>query len=530
MKRIQLVLLGVISVTQVFAQQTANIGELKQYDRSSITTLMVYHPEDEFCCEIATVFDSMPVPDKFNEHHAGKRFIDFNTFYGLKANNETYAYRSQDKNQLGINQALYKALIENEEILLSTNYEELLLKNYCKQLKIDYVQGVTNWKDVQAKLNTLKQNKQQKIKDKVSNAVPQGLNKAKYGKILSAKDIEINAKAIENLLNENNYGMLLVARWFGLEGDSVQDATFNCNLIKDRGQYNADDIDIAIAQQTTRDVNDILADAGEELIQNTYIIVNDITYVTTEEKAEAGKIAATVILSVLGGLSGQSQYINNSIQAVNKIADSFTGFDVRTHSYLYRLVWNEEVAGKFYSMYYTATPDPEKIIAFLTDTTTFKVQYVAHEYEADKKSVTKQGVDRNEYVKYICTRSLDKNIASLQLAYEDFKVKTPVFDVFADEKGNKVYTAKIGLKEGISEKSTFEVVKKVINPETNRTRYVHVATLKPIKDKVWDNRYYMTGDAPKQEINATHFKKTAGGEILPGMLIIEGKYKKAKAE
>jgi hypothetical protein len=40
----------------------------------------------------------------------------------------------------------------------------------------------------------------------------------------------------------------------------------------------------------------------------------------------------------------------------------------------------------------------------------------------------------------------------------------------------------------------------------------------------------MAGDRPKQDIEVTHFRKTEGGKILPGMLIIEGKYKKAKVE
>lgn len=525
-------------MAQSIEKSTAKVD---QYDRSSITTLMVYHPEDEFCCEIAKVFAAMPVPEKFNEHHVGtQRFLDFNTFYGLKNKNETYAWRSQNPEQIKINQALYNDLIKKGYMLQTPIFEEPLKKEYCKRLKINYIPGKTTWDDINAVYNTLSRKKQQTLANKVYDKVPQGLNKAKYGSVLNANEIDVNGIAIEKLLNNNNYGQKLVARWFGLSGNTIEDATFNFNLINDRGQYNATDIDVAIAQQRARGVNDILEDAGHELIPNTYIIVNDITYVTTEEKAQVGKIVGGFFAALLGAAMDvasadkngniRTNYAGQMVNAVSDIADSFTGFDVRTHSYLYRLVWDTKIADKFMAEYYTETPNPEKILAFLKDTSTFKIKYVAHEYEADKKSINKQGVDRSEYIKYICSRSLDKNIASLQKSYEDFKVKTPIYEVFENDKGKKIYTAKIGLKEGINERSTFEVVKKVINPNTNRTKYIHVATLKPVNGKVWDNRYYMAGDRPKQKIEATHFRKTEGGEILPGMLIIEGKYKKAEVE
>jgi hypothetical protein len=125
---------------------------------------------------------------------------------------------------------------------------------------------------------------------------------------------------------------------------------------------------------------------------------------------------------------------------------------------------------------------------------------------------------------------MDKNIAALQLAYEDFKVKTPVYEIVTNQKGKIVgYTAKIGMKEGITEKSSFQVVQRLIDPETNRTKYRYVATLVPVKGKIWDNRYNaVTEGNPGSELTATYFKKKGGGEILPGMLIIEGKYRKVE--
>ena len=85
------------------------------------------------------------------------------------------------------------------------------------------------------------------------------------------------------------------------------------------------------------------------------------------------------------------------------------------------------------------------------------------------------------------------------------------------------------MKEGITEKSSFQVVRCQKDTVTNRTTYRYVATLKPIKGQIWDNRYNaVTEEAPGSDLTATLFKKAGGGEILPGMLIIEGKYSKAK--
>jgi len=89
------------------------------------------------------------------------------------------------------------------------------------------------------------------------------------------------------------------------------------------------------------------------------------------------------------------------------------------------------------------------------------------------------------------------------------------------------YAAKIGMKEGITDGSKFQVVERVLNPKTGKTSYRYIATVKAVKGKVWDNRYNaVLEEADGATLPYTTFQKTAGGEILPGMLLIEGKYKK----
>ena len=336
-----------------------------------------------------------------------------------------------------------------------------------------------------------------------------GLVKAKYGKTLNKEDIRLNGEMLERILNEANCAKWMVAKWFGWdlaridsiihdnslekrERDSLllTAATMNMRLIQQRGQYNA-------------------------------------TYVTTEERAAVAKMTMNILGGVFDILTG-GEVGRDVAKTGGQVADLFTGFTVKTHSYLFQLQWNDSIAAIFYNNYYSAVPDKDKIPAFLHDSTTFRMKYVAHEYEYDGKAEVKGKYDRHELVKMICTRSIDKNIAALQLAYEDFKVKTPVYEIVTNEKGKIIgYSAKIGMKEGITEQSKFQVIERVIDPEKQTSTYRHVADLRPVKGEIWDNRYNAVLEhAEDSELNATLFKKTGGGEILPGMLIIEGKYKK----
>ncbi len=448
MKKQILGLLFCVAIPSVlFAQETEKSkGQLDDYRRNSLATMMIYHPEDSFGVYIYQAFDSIPMPDKYDDHNFGFRVINNDSITGVQ-------------------------------------------------------------------------------KKKA------GLIKAKYGKTLSKKEIEKNAKAIEDILNDAQCGKHLVAKWFNLSCNDTS-CTFNMELVQQRGQYNASDVDVELAKLKTLGVS-TLSDAGEELLNNTFILVNDMTYVTAEEKAAVAKIALSVIGGLFDALTGGDTG-SAMAKAGGQIADSFTGFTVKTHSYLFQLQWNEEVSNTFYHMHYPDGSDPnadaDKIAAFFADTSTYKVKYVAHEYEFDSKSVIKGKYDRSELVKMVCTRSMDKNIAALQLQYEDFKVKTPIYEILTNEKGKITgYTAKIGLKEGITEKSEFQVIEPRWDPETNRTKYKKVATLKPVKGKIWDNRYNaVTEEAPGSELTATTFKKTGGGEIRKGMLIIEGKYRKVE--
>ena len=431
--------LTILCVCAVLAAQAQSNME---YRRNSLATMLVYHPEDEFGGEIYKAFDSLPIPDKYDDHTVSNmRVIDNSLIWGVQRRDSGY----------------YKAT---------------------------------------------------------------------YGHALTAAELKANALHTEQLLNDNEMAKRMVAIWFGFSGNTVADATFNTELIQTRGQYNANDVDVALALQTTRGLV-MLSDAGEELLHNTYVLVNDITYVTAEQEAQAAKVAMGVIGGIFDALTGGSAG-QDVAKLSGAIADSFTGFKVKTHSYLYQLEWNDSIAAIFYQFHYTGIPDSAKVQAFLDDKTTYRLKYVAHEYEFDKKSVLKGKYERTELVRTICARSMDKNIVALAKQYEDFKVKTPVYSVLTNERGKiEGYAAKIGMKEGIQDGSKFQVVQRVQDTETGKTTYKYIATVKAKKGCIWDNRYNaVLEEADGATLPYTTFTKVSGGEILPGMLLIEGKYRK----
>ena len=137
--------------------------QLQTYRRNSLATVLVYHPEDEFGPEIYKAFDSLPIPDKYDDHTiSGYRFIDNSTVSGVQKK-ET------------------------------------------------------------------------------------GYYKANYLHALSEKELRANAMYTEALLNNSKMAKQMLAKWFGFEGTSVADATFNTQLLQTRGQYNATDVDVNLA-------------------------------------------------------------------------------------------------------------------------------------------------------------------------------------------------------------------------------------------------------------------------------------------
>lgn len=334
----------------------------------------------------------------------------------------------------------------------------------------------------------------------------------------------------------------LVAKWF--ERDSSTGA-FNLGLIYDRGYYDASFQAIERADASIRG-RKMLADAGFELIGNTFMIVNDITFIDhgkrSSDVAELirafGSLAGTLTEAVTGDASA-GRNIEDAGNTVGAITEDIAGFKVKITTYLYRLQWDNEVQGEFFSDYWISPGEdlPQRKAAFDT-TGLFKLSYVGHTVSSAQNLSSKTFSSRPlaEQFLRVCTRAVDNAVVELQRKYDEFKVNVPIYEI--NEDGS--IAVKIGLKEGVNTKSKYEVL--VRDESSGVVRYKTVGIIKPVKGKIWDNRFGAkdeaeTAKAEGEKIKSggdpylgyTSFKvvsKTA--RIEPGMLIREKTIKRDK--
>ncbi len=349
-----------------------------------------------------------------------------------------------------------------------------------------------------------------------------GLHRQTYGgsMVLTGDEKQKNADALLKLLNDADVGKRIVAKWFNLTGETLQDAHFSTKVLEDRSDYNATMLDVVKARNTIEGTA-ALQNVSEELITHSFVLISDMTYITAENRADATKTTFAVIGGIFDALSGGNSG-RRLAENVGDIADKFTGFKVFTHSYLYQLVWNDSIANIFYDKYYTSEPNPERIRAFLADETTFKVKYLGNESANYEKTTTQGQYSREDLLQMITARSIDLNVAKLQKRFDAFRVSAPITTIEYDKKGNiSGFRAQIGVKEGVEDDIDYEVLRCVY--EKGRIKYNRVAVLKPVKNQIWDNRFNALIENDEDGNTAgTLFKikdKTDASKVYIGMLI-----------
>lgn len=330
-----------------------------------------------------------------------------------------------------------------------------------------------------------------------------------YGDV-SLKDIEPNI--INNYFTQNKIAARLVAKWFNRQPDG----SFDMSLVSERGYYNASEMEAMIAQKSVRGMVS-LADAGEELIKNTFVVVSKLNFVSNSTAAAVGSVGAEVIIDRFVDnplLNMGAKFLKNAV--AEKAAE---GYSVWCTSYLYRLNWNEEVANTFYNEYWMDknSIDPAKKIKFET-TDLFKLDYVGSEKTSILITYSlKEQRTAERYVTLATIRSVDKVFARLQREYDVFKTKTPLLTA-------SPLTAQIGLKEGLEKNDKFEVLEQ-IQDEKGYTRYVRKGIITVDGNQIWDNRFSAGEELEETKkavqantsLDRTHFK--GGRNFYPGMLI-----------
>ncbi len=334
------------------------------------------------------------------------------------------------------------------------------------------------------------------------------------GKLKNASSDRENPE-ITDFLERNQVASRLVGKWFNRD---IYTGVCDMDLVKERGLYDATEFDRQMAERSARG-KAMLEDAGEELIGHTFVLVNDIRYI---DKAQKSALWGG-ILAGLGAAAGASlgnanlgRSVTNLSQSVGNIVETIKGFKVKINTFLYQLVWDDETAAVFYEKQYTDVPDPAKRDAFNNARGTYRLKYVG-KVESNGSTTSFMGVNLDKpenMVRKACQRAIDENIVDLQTEFEEFRTFTPILT-------SEPITASIGMKEGVSAKSRFEVLERVEESDGSYS-YNRVGVVAPVEDQIWDNRYMAVEEGAKgATLGRTTFKKVSGSTPMAGMLIRE---------
>lgn len=337
-------------------------------------------------------------------------------------------------------------------------------------------------------------------------------------KLSGASSNEENEKITE-FLDSNLVASRLVAKWFNRD---LYTGTCNMNLVKERGLYDATEFDRQMAERSARG-KAMLEDAGEDLIGNTFVLVNDIRYVDKSKTTMWVGIGLSLLsagagaaMAANGATVSQLSSFNQSTQNLSTMIQNIKGFKVKINTFLYQLVWDDDAAAVFYEQQYTDVPDEAKRLAFEAARTGYRLKYVG-KVESRASETSYVGVnlyDPQAMVRKVCQRALDENIVDLQTQFEAFRTRTPILT-------SEPITAGIGLKEGVNAKSKFEVLEQ-IQEEDGSIIYKRVGVIAPDPNLIWDNRYMAVEEgAPNSLLGKTTFRHVSGTAPMPGMLIRE---------
>ncbi len=308
-------------------------------------------------------------------------------------------------------------------------------------------------------------------------------------------------------LSTNDIAKKLVAKWF----NRSEKGGFNMKLISERGFYNATELDATIATKTERGLS-LLADAGEELIKNTFVVVNNFKYTNKEEVAKKANGILSLVSSVASsaGLGEVNAVANATSEAITVLGK---GYVIKTDSFLYKLVWNDEIAAIFYNDFWNEDNnlDLDRKKAF-DQSTIFKLELVGSEVAwADLQSTSYTQKTNQQLISIATVKSVDAVIAKLQKKYEVFRTKTPLYN------GDPL-SAQIGLKEGLKKGDKFEVLEQVIDKK-GKTIYKRVGVIKVDKKQIWDNRYMASEEKGNKDTKEYTIFKGSKNKYYSGMLI-----------
>ena len=357
----------------------------------------------------------------------------------------------------------------------------------------------------------------------VSNLTEKNIIEARNNKN-QKKDAEAIKSKIESELKSQRVAHQVVRKWFTSEEGKLWDMS----IIQDRGLYNASELEAGLAKANVRGMAK-LADAGEELINNSFVTVTDLLIYANKPVADMYRELANALRKDAEKTTNDAKGKDNATQlaasatagtllatasgfsiAADAIKDGYT---VLSKTFLYKLKWDEQIQAEFYQNWGNDA-------AF--EKMNFQLEFVG--YQINETVINRGVFNKKEsrqpevVIKQTVVRNIDEAFAKLQEENDVFKPMVPVT-------GSAPIIAQIGLKESITKKSKFNVLQKTEDPATGKTNWKKVGTVSV--ENIWDNRYYAGNEGERfdengdpitvEEAKGTTFK--GGKDIVPGMML-----------
>ena len=308
-------------------------------------------------------------------------------------------------------------------------------------------------------------------------------------------------------INQHLYANRLVMRWFNYNPDGIMpydidfpenpEAMINMQTIFDRGYYtvNAGNENISMtAMKRDRDVQ--IKELSMKLLPFTFMTCTKFDFYENEPVARAVRDAALFTAktaydkALKDGTDPKSAkfWYDIAVTAAQTVYNATKdGYTLRSHTWLYKLIWDENTE-MFFNSEVLRNP------RLLETSSNFRLAYV--DCQTNTSTVIISATKSFEQIiNLTMVRNLNKVFVELQNRNAVFKVWTPILDFYSLVSprlearitvDGKLITAKIGTKEGLRGGEQFSVY-------DDEGKFYGYAIAQ--KGKIWDNGDESDGDA-----------------------------------
>jgi len=313
--------------------------------------------------------------------------------------------------------------------------------------------------------------------------------------LLEPNDGQINQMKLDKFVKENELAKKNIATWFNRDPYTGK---MDWELIKERGMYSANSEQIEQAE-TVADQTSFLLDF--DLIGNTYSVFNSLSFYPNEPIAASIRDKAKE--SAIQKFAGKPEILlTKSLALIDSVYErTKEGYTVKCNTYLYKLIWNDDIANKTKLYFFNDNIDSK--VAWDT-TSIFQMEFLG-KVSSSSLVTFKIGEQRteSEIIDLQIKRTVDNALAKLQKEYVQFRPVSPIYST-------EPVTAKIGLKEGVEPKQKFEILEMSFN-EIGIPEWKNVGNVSVDKNAIiWDNR------------QGSEIQSDEEGNALPSYTIFSG--------